>query len=231
MFERYTERARRVIFFARYEASSLASVSIDTEHLLLGLLRERAAMIEAIFERAGVTYQAVQKELENRALPSAPVSTAVDIPLSGYAKAALVRASEEATRMESANVDSAHLLLGLLGEPEGLAAQMLTARGMSLEEVREEIRLRAQAKPSARPEDPFRKLAVLLARLDSRHAVYHVSAFREDAIRVEVSLAEEKWVVTFFRERATVQVFSPSGPVEDEGGLARLLERLEHPKS
>jgi ATP-dependent Clp protease ATP-binding subunit ClpA len=57
MFERYTDRARRVIFFARYDASALASSSIDTEHLLLGLLREGAGIVGKIFKRNKLTYE------------------------------------------------------------------------------------------------------------------------------------------------------------------------------
>jgi ATP-dependent Clp protease ATP-binding subunit ClpC len=99
MFERYTERARRVIFFARYEASVFGSSSIDTEHLLLGLLREGGGLAGRTLQRSQVSYRDVQKEVEARRLPGEPVSTAVDIPLSPEARRALANAAEEAERL------------------------------------------------------------------------------------------------------------------------------------
>ena len=66
MFERYTERARRVLFFARYEASQLGSISIETEHLLLGLIREGKGLTGRIFARSHVSFENVCKEIEGR---------------------------------------------------------------------------------------------------------------------------------------------------------------------
>ena len=66
MFERYTERARRVLFFARYEASQLGSVSIETEHLLLGLIREGKGLTSRIFQRTEVHLDGVRREIEGR---------------------------------------------------------------------------------------------------------------------------------------------------------------------
>ena len=82
MFERYTERARRVIFFARYEASQLGSNSIETEHLLLGLIREGKGLTSRIFSKSHLSMESIRKEIEGRALYRDKVSTSVDIPLS-----------------------------------------------------------------------------------------------------------------------------------------------------
>ena len=68
MFERYTERARRVIFFARYEASQLGSNSIETEHLLLGLIREGKGLTSRIFSKSHLSMESIRKEIEGRAL-------------------------------------------------------------------------------------------------------------------------------------------------------------------
>src|ERR1700716_2106380 len=118
MFERYTHPARRVIFFARYEASALASSSIDTEHLLLGLLREEAGIAGKIFKRNKLTYEVVRREIEARGRLQAPTSTSVDMPLSPEAKLVLQHASEEAERMDASHIDTEHLFLGLLRESE-----------------------------------------------------------------------------------------------------------------
>ena len=66
MFERYTERARRVLFFARYEASQLGSISIETEHLLLGLIREGKGLTSRIFARSHLSLEGIRKEIEGR---------------------------------------------------------------------------------------------------------------------------------------------------------------------
>jgi ATP-dependent Clp protease ATP-binding subunit ClpA len=155
------------------------------------------------------------------------------MPLSPEAKLVLQHASDEAERLDASHIDTEHLLLGLLRESECLAADILTSKGLHLEEVREETRLQSPAKEVApRPKEAFPKLADFLRRLEDRRAAYHVSAFQQEAMRVEVALPEEKWVVTFFPDgRVAVEVFSVSGAVEDETALARLLDRLDPPKN
>ena len=81
MFERYTERARRVLFFARYEASQLGSVSIGTEHLLLGLIREGKGLTSRIFARSHLSLETIRKDIETSTkIPREKVSTSVEIP-------------------------------------------------------------------------------------------------------------------------------------------------------
>ncbi len=82
MFERYTERARRVLFFARYEASQLGSISIETEHLLLGLIREGKGLTSRIFARSHLSLENIRKESEGRTVFREKVSTSVEIPFS-----------------------------------------------------------------------------------------------------------------------------------------------------
>src|SRR5688572_28209163 len=78
MFERYTERARRVLFFARYEASQLGSISIETEHLLLGLIREGKGLTSRIFARSHLSLESIRKEIEGRTVFREKVSTSVE---------------------------------------------------------------------------------------------------------------------------------------------------------
>jgi len=139
MFERYTERARRVIFFARYEASQLGSSSIETEHLLLGLIREGKGLTSRIFGKSHLSMESLRKEIEGRALYRDKVSTSVDIPLSPESKRVLGFAGEEAERMLHNYIGTEHILLGLLREEKSLAAGILAEKGMRLSAVREEI--------------------------------------------------------------------------------------------
>src|SRR5437764_7126362 len=81
MFERYTETARRTIFFARYEASQFGSPFIETEHLLLGLLREDKALANR-FLRSHAAVESIRKQIEGHTAPAQKASTSVDLPLS-----------------------------------------------------------------------------------------------------------------------------------------------------
>ena len=97
MFERYTERARRVIFFARYEASQFGSTTIETEHLLLGLIREDKNLTNR-FLRNSSSIESIRKEIEGRTTIREKVSTSIDLPLSNECKRILAYAAEEAER-------------------------------------------------------------------------------------------------------------------------------------
>ena len=139
MFERYTERARRVLFFARYEASQLGSISIETEHLLLGLIREGKGLTSLIFARSNLSLENIRKEIEGRTVFREKVSTSVEIPFSTETKRVLQHAAEEADRLLHNYIGTEHLLLGILREERSVAASILTAKGMRLTGVREGI--------------------------------------------------------------------------------------------
>ena len=98
VFERYTEKARRVIFFARYEASQYGSPYIETEHLLLGLLREDKALANKFLRSSG-SIESIRKEIEARITVRERISTSVEVPLSQECKRILNFASEEAERL------------------------------------------------------------------------------------------------------------------------------------
>ena len=139
MFERYTERARRVLFFARYEASQLGSISIEIEHLLLGLIREGKGLTSRIFARSHLSLENIRKEIEGRTIFREKVSTSVEIPFSTETKRVLQYSAEEADRLLHNYIGTEHLLLGILREERSVAASILTERGMRLNTVREDI--------------------------------------------------------------------------------------------
>jgi len=138
MFERYTEKARRVIFFARYEASEFGSPYIETEHILLGLLRENKALTIQ-FLRSVDSVESIRKQIEASTTIREKTSTSVDLPLSNECKRVLAYAAEEAERLSHTSIGTEHLLLGLLREEHCLAADLLHERGLSLAQVREEV--------------------------------------------------------------------------------------------
>jgi ATP-dependent Clp protease ATP-binding subunit ClpB len=153
MFERYTEKARRVIFFARYEASQYGSPYIETEHLLLGLLREDKALANR-FLRSNGSIESIRKEIESRITVRERISTSVDVPLSQECKRIITFAGEEAERLGHKHVGTEHLLLGVLREEKSFGAEILQERGLRLSTVREELTRGAGEKiPVNRPKE------------------------------------------------------------------------------
>ncbi|MBV9670357.1 MAG: ATP-dependent Clp protease ATP-binding subunit, partial [Acidobacteriales bacterium] len=138
MFERYTEKARRVIFFARYEASQFGSPYIETEHLLLGLLREDKQLTNR-FLRSHASVESIRKQIEGHTTIREKGSTSVDLPLSNECKRVLAYAAEEAERLSHKHIGTEHLLLGLLREEKSFAAEILQERGLKLNGIREEL--------------------------------------------------------------------------------------------
>jgi len=148
MFERYTEKARRVIFFARYEASQFGSPSIETEHLLLGLMREDKSLTNR-FLRSHSSIESIRKEIEGRTLIREKVSTSIDLPLSAECKRILAFAAEESERLRHRHIGTEHLLLGILREDKCVAAEILHDRGLRLNVIREELSKAQSDKPSS----------------------------------------------------------------------------------
>lgn len=144
MFERYTERARRIIFFARYEASQFGWPYIEAEHLLLAFFREEQKMLA---QMAPTLAEALVRERADRGKDK-KISTSVDLPLSNESKRVLAYAAEEGERLGDRHVGSEHLLLGLLREKKSLAAELLTAGGATLESVHAKLRQARGEKPT-----------------------------------------------------------------------------------
>jgi len=117
MFERYTEKARRAIFFARYEASQYGSPYIESEQLLLGVMRENKAL--------GTHIESIRKELESHITIHERIPTSNEMPLSQECKRILIYAAEEAERLGHKHVGTEHLLMGIRREDQSLAARML----------------------------------------------------------------------------------------------------------
>ena len=137
MFERYTEKARRVVFFARYEASQFGSPYIETEHLLLGLLREEPGLVWRLVPN--LDHQAVRTQIEKLTLKREFIPTSVDLPVSNECKRVLAYAAEEAERLNHRYIGTEHLLLGLLRESRTLAAQILQELGAKVDDFRLQI--------------------------------------------------------------------------------------------
>ena len=138
MFERFTELARRAIFFARYEASQYGISHIDSEHMLLGLLHENSALRRRLMSPQQLT--ALIADIERSALRGAKFATSVDIPVSQNVKEAFEFAREEADALSQRDIDLGHLMLGLLRTKGSLAAKLLADHGIGEELIRAFLR-------------------------------------------------------------------------------------------
>ena len=136
MFEIFSQRARRVIFFGRYEASQTGSTTIETEHLLLGLIRENVNLFDKI---PNAKSRAFRDELFKGPY-GPPTSTAIDLPLSPPAKRVLQHAEKEHKALGDESITSGHILLGILSEVDSPGAKFLARCGMTREHVIEKMK-------------------------------------------------------------------------------------------
>src|SRR5690606_30101120 len=140
MFERYTERSRRVIFFARYEALQYGSRVISPEHMLLGLMREDKTLVSRFFPfRNSISVETVRKEIENRIVVRDRIPQSAELHLSPETKKILFWASEESRTLQNREILPEHLLAGLLREERTVAAEILFKYGLRIQDVRAEI--------------------------------------------------------------------------------------------
>ncbi len=163
MFERYTERARRVIFFARYEASQYGSPYIETEHLLLGLLREDPVLCRDFLGPTSIATD-IRAEIESQITRRERISTSVEMPLTEECKKVLKLAAEESERLAHRHIGTEHVLVALSRVEGSLAAGLLRERGIKPEAIREQL---AKAPGSASPKAPLEPSRGAIATLAS----------------------------------------------------------------
>ncbi|MCX6348816.1 MAG: hypothetical protein NTV79_04855, partial [Candidatus Aureabacteria bacterium] len=136
MFDQFTPRARQVIILARKEADRFNHDYIGTEHLLLGLVRLGQGVAVDVLREMGVDFEALRLEVE-RAVGTGPETKIVgEVPLTPKARRAIELAVQEAKKLQHSYIGTEHILLGLLQEGEGVAAQVLKNLGAGLEETR-----------------------------------------------------------------------------------------------
>ena len=139
MFERFTERARRTLFFARFEVTQLGATMIEPEHILLGLCREPKGLVARIFEHRGVSTAELSVEIAERHEFRERIPTSQEVPFSTETKRVLAYAAEEADRLAHTYIGTEHLLLGVLREEGSMGAELLVKHGLKLDEVRNAI--------------------------------------------------------------------------------------------
>ena len=139
MFNRFTERARKVIILAKEEARRFNHDYIGTEHILLGLIREGEGVAAAVLQKMGLDLEIIRLEVEKFVQPGPTTQILGDIPFTPRAKKALELAAEEARELGHNYIGTEHILLGLIREGESVASQVLLNLNLDLDKVRSEI--------------------------------------------------------------------------------------------
>jgi ATP-dependent Clp protease ATP-binding subunit ClpC len=151
MFEKYNEKARRILFFARYEASQMGSSTIEIEHLLLGLLRENQGIISRLISGLNIDIKEIRRVIyKNKKEIQPPSATKNDLPLSSSSKRILVLAHHEAEQLESKFVGPEHILLALLQEEELSVLDQLKEMGLTYDYIHSELSILYSKKDKAK---------------------------------------------------------------------------------
>jgi ATP-dependent Clp protease ATP-binding subunit ClpC len=135
LFPRFTEAAKRTLFFSRYEAVSLGRIEIAPEHVLLGVVRGAGAATRAMLETAGITLNDVRAAIAAANAPRDQVVEPVQVPFQSSTKTLFMVAGDEADRLGHQKIATVHLVLALLRDG-GVAATVLNDRGMTVDRVR-----------------------------------------------------------------------------------------------
>ena len=168
MFERFTDRARRVVVLAQEEARMLYHDYIGTEHILLGLVHEGEGVAAKALESLGISLEAVRQQVEEiigqgQEIPSG------HIPFTPRAKKVLELSLREALQLGHDYIGTEHILLGLIREGDGVAAQVLIRLGADLNRVRQQViqLIRGQQPPGHQPAGEGAPVPEVQARLDA----------------------------------------------------------------
>jgi ATP-dependent Clp protease ATP-binding subunit ClpC len=138
MFERFTDRARRVVVMAQEEARALSHDYVGTEHLLLGLIREGHGVGAKALESLGISPDSVRQQVEE-IVGRGQQAPSGHIPFTPRAKNVLRLALSESTALDHHYIGTEHILLGLMREGDGVAGQVLVQLGANLDWVRQQV--------------------------------------------------------------------------------------------
>jgi ATP-dependent Clp protease ATP-binding subunit ClpC len=151
MFEKYTEAARKAVFFARYEASQSGSPYIEAEHLLLAILRVESHLLARL---APAKVKSLREQVRREFPQREKIATSVDLPVSTGCKRVFAYAAEEAKRLKQDTIGPDHLLLGISREESSAAARLLLENGVTTAQLRDAIIYQAAEDDPSALEEP-----------------------------------------------------------------------------
>jgi len=223
MFERFTDRARKVMQLAKDEARRLNHAQIEPEHILLGLVKEGSGVAANVLGDLGVDLKVLRREVEALVETGETAVEAGPLPLTPRAKNCLTAALEEAKQLSHNYVGTEHLLLGLLHESAGAIVQVWTKLEVSIEHVREAV-LKLLEPTSAKPEDPKAQTVKSPALVKIFASVYDESKPLTELAGLVLRLAKEK------KDAVAAQNYEQAAQVRDRlnalnADLAQVLEK------
>jgi ATP-dependent Clp protease ATP-binding subunit ClpC len=220
MYERLTDRARKVMQLANQEAHRFNHEYIGTEHVLLGLIQEGAGVAANVLNNLDLDLLKIRHEVEKIIMPGADSGTTGKLPQTPRTKKVIEYSIEEARNLNHNYVGTEHLLLGLLREKEGVAAQVLMNLGLKLEDVREEVLNLLGASTAVREGGHVER--EVPAR---RHQNTALSHFPEDVIQVLQEINARMGKLIQEKEKAVAeQDFDKAGRLRDKNHkIKRLL--------
>ena len=204
MWQRFTERARKVVFYAQEEAGKLGENYVSTEHLLLGLVRENDSVAARILDRLDVAPARIRSDIE-RQVSRGDGRLGQDMQLTPRAKRVIDLAYDEARLLNNNYIGTEHLLLGMIREGEGLAGRILTNLGVDLDRTRHEVKHLQEKKedPPAKADDLLEivnKDIAALEQMTIQRAGASTSLSVDDPVVVQAILAIVRQAV---QEKAT----------------------------
>jgi len=195
MWQRFTERSRKAIFYAQEEAGRLGENHVETEHLLLGLVREEDSVAARIIDRIGVSLESIRSEVE-RQVVHGNGRLGQDMQLTTRTKRVVDLAYDEARLLDHNYIGTEHLLLGLISEGEGMAGRILASLGIELERARREVRyLQGDAvvaepgAPSVKRSNPPAPSAEMPATLKEQLALVRTKLKQQTRAVLEIDIA------------------------------------------
>jgi ATP-dependent Clp protease ATP-binding subunit ClpC len=218
MFERYSEKARRVIFFARYEASGFGSPAVDTEHLLLGILRESQDFLRS------VALPAVRELIRQLSPVRDKIPTRADLPFSKMAQNALLSTVGEADRLNEQTILPEHILVGLLQEENSLAQAVLAELGVTLESARHKVHSQHEAESTA---NAFGMRVTGQAAPNQKFQKVVMDAIEEASLLRSMSAKPEHLLLALLQDETLLAARILREAGLDYDGVRRRLERTD----
>jgi ATP-dependent Clp protease ATP-binding subunit ClpC len=166
VFEKYSGKSRRVVFFARYEASQLGAGEIEPEHFLLAIIREDPALLERILPQGEAGSTLLRSTIETKMRQGPKLAGSIDLPLSQRAKTMMSSAASEAENAGDERITPNHLMLGLLLDQGSPAARLLTDHGVTAQSIRQAPAETSDALPRRKHSEAAQILTQLSALID-----------------------------------------------------------------
>ena len=218
MFERYTERGRRVVFFARYEASVFGADAIEPEHIFLGVLREDKQTIRRMLQDTNIERDHIIEAIRKGVGPELKFPTTVDLPLSKPSKKVLMYAQEESDRRQHRYIGAKHILLGVFRDRKSTPCKILRDLGGNIDAMVEAIDETFRQDQQSMLDDVQKKRSVRTILDDETIETMRAIARSREQSTVQpmdllLTLAgEDRWLFAFF-----------SGRLVPEANVSKLL--------